>query len=130
MDHDPGDDPLERLLARVAPEVPADVSERALAALAPDEVARRLHLGTLERVARRTAFLSAIGAVLGIAAAVASLHATRGPHLVWHLHGSWGSPRAREGARPEARIEHDAASALALGGQDPLLADPFFVGRK
>jgi hypothetical protein len=110
------DDPLERLFARVAPEVPADAAERALAALPEASVARALFWGETGRFARRAAFASALLAFAGAVALVVSLHKTQGAHLDFHMHHQPKPP---------------APSTLASSGRDErLIADPFFVGRK
>ena len=114
------EDALEKLLARVAPEVPSDAAERVLARLDASTVAKRLNQGETERVARRAARWSALGLVLGLLAVGYSLHRTQGTHLAVHLHGNLSGAPCPQDAGP-----------LAMGVRDErLLADPFFVGRK
>jgi hypothetical protein len=114
--------PIARLFARICPEPPQDAADRILAGLDSKTVASALREGELERCARRAARISAMILVLGIAAAIFSLYATQGGHLVFRLHGNL---HTQQEEHPEL------AGELALGGSDGrLLADPFYDGRK
>lgn len=81
-------DPMDRLLARVAPEPDDGAADRVLAGLGPERVAAALAAGELERAARRALWPSALLALAGLLTlggwAVVQAHRPGG-HLAGHL---------------------------------------------
>jgi hypothetical protein len=82
-------DPLDRLLARVAPEPDDGAADRVLAGLRTELVAGALAAGELERAARRALWPSGLLALAGVLTlggwAVVQAHRPGG-HLAGHLH--------------------------------------------
>jgi len=82
-------DPLDQLLARVAPEPDDGAADRVLSGLRPELVARALAAGELERVARRALWPSGLLALAGLLTlggwAVVQAHGPGGL-LAGHLH--------------------------------------------
>lgn len=81
-------DPLDQLLARVAPEPDDDAADRVLAGLRPELVAGALAAGELERAARGALWPSGLLALAGLLTlggwAVVQAHQP-GAHLAGHL---------------------------------------------
>lgn len=97
---------------------PEDAAERVLAGLDPAKVDCALYWGEVQRVARCAVLWSALGALLGVGALVASFVHGGGPAFKWSIHHA-------PGAHGHSSSGEGDAFAFVPGDERRRLADPF-----